>query len=90
MLYWQKFWKHLFSGTFYVLISVFIFALPALADNENKDVFISGKTPPVIDVVATIDNQTEAKGISKVDLADFSIFLGIWSKFAESINLINK
>lgn len=177
-----------------ISMSFFIFSQPALANNESKDVFISGKTLPAIEVVATIDNQKEAKEISnqdgefrleiksisqgihsltlfaidgqnrksnviqttfsvpasdppeavsqieisgfellfqnqecfsnpdlnhddritlvdlsimayrwgsadceadlngngKVDLADFSIFLGIWSKFSESINLINK
>jgi len=53
-----------FYGAFCILIFVFIFTQTALADNENRDVFISGKTLPKVEIVASIDNQTEAKEIS--------------------------
>ena len=41
--------------------------MPALADDGNKDVIISGKTLPAIEVVASIDDQEEIKGISNED-----------------------
>ena len=38
--------------------------MPALADDGNKNVIISGKTLPAIEVVASIDDQKELKGTS--------------------------
>jgi len=41
--------------------------MPALADDGNKDVIISGKTLPAIEVVATINNQKEVRGLGNQD-----------------------
>jgi len=67
ILYRQNFNKHPFWGAFCILIFLFIFAQTVFADNESKDVIISGKTLPAIEVVASIDNQEETKGISNED-----------------------
>lgn len=77
-----------------VLISFFIFGQPALADNESKDVFISGKTLPKVEIVASIDNQTEAKGTSNQEgefrLEIKSVSQGIHSLTLFAIDKQNK
>ncbi len=58
------FYKYPFLSIFYVLILVLIPVQSVLAENGVKDVVISGKTLPAIEVIATIDNQKEVKATS--------------------------
>ncbi len=73
-------------GAFCILISIFIFTQTALADNESKDVFISGKTLPKVEIVASIDNQTEIKGASN-QVGEFRLEIKSVSQGIHSLTL---